>query len=274
MDALTGRGLIRDDEIFLRMNRVERLQHILLIASFTLLVLTGLPLMFYEMRLFKAVFSYGRVFYYRGVLHRAAALLLIADIVWHFGYTVFTRRGRGNFRELLPRRRDALDALALFGFNVGLSGWLYRKGLLRRFFDRHPFWKFDRPPDYGRYNFIEKLEYLAVAWGSLVMIFSGFFMWNVELSLSLFPLWLHDIFVIVHGYEAMLAFLAIIIWHMYNVHLNPEVFPMSRIWLDGKITGHQLKTLHALEYGKILAEREKALGPPAAEPGPGTPPSA
>ncbi|HMA53338.1 MAG TPA: cytochrome B, partial [Acidobacteriota bacterium] len=126
MDALTGRGLIRDDEIFLRMNRVERLQHILLIVSFTLLVVTGLPLMFYEMRLFKAVFSYGRVFYYRGVIHRAAALLLIADIVWHFGYTILTRRGRGNFRELLPRGKDAVDALALFGYNVGLSAWLYR----------------------------------------------------------------------------------------------------------------------------------------------------
>jgi hypothetical protein len=91
------------------------------------------------------------------------------------------------------------------------------------------------------------------------MILSGFFMWNVELSLSLFPLWVLDIFVIAHGYEAMLAFLAIIIWHMYNVHLNPEVFPMSRIWLDGRITGHQLKTLHALEYKKIEAERRKAL---------------
>jgi formate dehydrogenase subunit gamma len=268
MDEMTGRGLIRDDEVFLRMNRIERTQHILLIVSFSLLVLTGLPLMFYEMRLFKAVFSYGRVFYFRGVIHRAAAVLLIADILWHFAYTVSTRRGRDNFRELIPRGKDALDALALFGYNVGLSGWLYRKGVLRRFFDRHPFWKFEKPPDYGRYNFIEKLEYLAVAWGSLVMIFSGFFMWNVELSLRLFPLWLHDIFVIAHGYEAMLAFLAVIIWHMYNVHLNPEVFPMSRIWLDGKITGHQLKALHALEYRKILEERTKALTAPAEGPGP------
>ena len=272
MDALTGRGLIRDDEVFLRMNRVERLQHVLLIVSFSLLVVTGLPLMFYEMRLFKAVFSYGRVFYYRGVIHRAAAVLLIADIIWHFGYTILTRRGRENFRELMPRWKDALDAVALFGYNVGLSRWLYGKGVLRRFFDRHPFWKFENPPEYGRYNFIEKLEYLAVAWGSLVMIFSGFFMWNVELSLSIFPLWLHDIFAIVHGYEAMLAFLAIIIWHMYNVHLNPEVFPMSRIWLDGKITGHQLKTLHAIEYRKILAAREKALGPDAGRTRTGHPP--
>ena len=93
-----------------------------------------------------------------------------------------------------------------------------------------------------------------MAWGSFVMIFSGFFMWNVELSLRLFPLWVHDIFVIVHGYEAMLAFLAVIIWHMYNVHLNPEVFPMSKVWLNGKITGHELRTLHPLEYRKIVAE--------------------
>lgn len=51
----------------------------------------------------------------------------------------------------------------------------------------------------------------AVGWGSAVMVISGFFMWNVELPLSLFPLWVHDILVIVHGYEAMLAFLAVII---------------------------------------------------------------
>jgi cytochrome b subunit of formate dehydrogenase len=259
MEELTGNEIVRDDEIFLRMNLAERVQHILLIVSFSLLVATGLPLMFYELRVFKSIFSFGKAFYYRGVLHRVAAVILIVDIVWHFGYTILTRRGRDNFREMIPGLKDALDALALFGYNVGLSRWLYRKGLGRAFFDRHPFWKFENPPEYGRYNFIEKLEYLSVAWGSFIMIISGFFMWNVELSLKIFPLWVHDIFVIAHGYEAMLAFLAIIIWHMYNVHLNPEVFPMSKIWLNGKITGHELKTLHALEYRKILAERIKAL---------------
>lgn len=271
MDALTGAGLVRDDEVFLRMNRAERLQHILLIVSFSLLVLTGLPLMFSEAPFVKAVFAFGRVFYYRGLVHRAAAVLLIADIGWHFAYTILTRRGRENFRELLPGKKDGLDAVALFGYNVGLSRWLYRRGILRRFFDRHPFWKFERPPEYGRYNFIEKLEYLAVAWGSLVMIVSGFFMWNVELSLRFFPLWLHDIFVIAHGYEAMLAFLAIIVWHMYNVHLNPEVFPMSRTWLDGRITGHQLRTLHAIEYRKIAARRALAAGQGTDGPAPAAP---
>jgi cytochrome b subunit of formate dehydrogenase len=266
MEEIAEQTLIRNDEVFLRMNLAERVQHILLVVSFTLLVVTGLPLMFYEMRIFKSIFSIGNAFTYRGILHRAAAIVLIADMAWHTGYVILTRRGRDGFKEMIPRPKDGLDAVALFGYNVGLSRWLYRKGILKAFFDRHPFWKFENPPEYGRYNFIEKLEYLSVAWGSIVMILSGFFMWNMELSLKIFPLWVHDIFVIAHGYEAMLAFLAIIIWHMYNVHLNPEVFPMSKIWLNGKITGHELKTLHALEFRKILAERQKAFDAGAIEP--------
>ncbi|MBS3819930.1 hypothetical protein KGY73_10575 [bacterium] len=89
------------------------------------------------------------------------------------------------------------------------------------------------------------------------MIVSGFFMWFEKFSLSLFSLWIHEIFVIIHGYKAILAFLAVIIWHMYNVHLNPENFPMSKIWLNGKITGKELRVLHPLEYKKILEDREK-----------------
>jgi cytochrome b subunit of formate dehydrogenase len=253
--------LIRDDEVFLRMNLAERLQHILLIVSFTILVLTGLPLFFTEFKIFKSVFATARAFQLRGLLHRFAAVILIADSFWHAGTVVFTKRGRQNFKDLRPRGKDVRDAVQQFGHNLGLTRFLHRRGLGKKFFARHPFWLFAQGPEYGRYNFIEKFEYLAVVWGSFIMIASGFFMWKVDLSLRLFPLWIHDIFVIVHGYEAMLALLAIIIWHMYNVHLNPEVFPMSKIWLDGKITGRELRTLHPLEYRKILEERRRAAEP-------------
>ncbi len=258
MGPLNETELIRDDEVFLRMSLSERIQHILLVVSFTLLILTGLPLIFTNLGIFKSVFSFSRAFYVRGILHRIAAVVLIVDVVWHFFYTVFTRRGRKNFREILPHWKDLRDAVQQFGYNLGLTRFFYRHGIGRRFFDRRRFWLFESPPEYGRYNFIEKLEYLSVAWGSFIMILSGFFMWKVEISLRLFPLWVHDIFVIVHGYEAILAFLAVIIWHMYNVHLNPEVFPMSKIWLDGKISGHELRTLHPLEYRTIFEERRRA----------------
>ncbi len=256
--TLSDSDLVRDDEVFLRMSIVERLQHFLLIITLTALILTGLPLVFSGTKIFKSMFAFKKAFYIRGVAHRVAAVMMIATIVWQIGATIFTRRGRRNFKEMLPNIKDARDALQTFGHNIGLTGFLYKKGLLKSFFEKHPFWLFAAEPEFGRYSFIEKFEYLGVAWGSLVMIASGFFMWNVELSLKLFPLWVHDIFIIIHGYEAILAFLTIIIWHMYNVHFNPEVFPMSRVWLNGRITGRELRTLHPLEYKKIVEERMKA----------------
>ena len=251
--------LIRDDEIFLRMNLTERIQHYLLIFTFFLLIVTGLPLFFYEFKLFKWFFVTEQAFYIRGIVHRFAAVVLIANLVWHLAYAAFTKRGRNNFKEMIPKFRDIQDAFEIFWHNIGVTRLLYRLGMFKKFFQSHPYWLFEKSPLYGRYNFIEKFEYWALGWGSAVMIVSGFFMWHVELSLRFFPLWVHDIFVIAHGYEAILAFLAVIIWHMYNVHLNPEVFPMSTIWLNGKVTGKELRLLHPLEYQKILEEREKSL---------------
>lgn len=251
-------SLVRDDEVFLRMNLAERTQHFILIITFFVLIITGLPLFFYEIGLFKSMFSLQRSFYIRGILHRVAAVAFIINLIWHLFYTAFTSRGRDNFKEMIPKFKDFKDAFELFWHNLGLTRFLYRRGFLKKFFDSHPYWLFNHHPQFGRYNFIEKFEYWAVGWGSVLMIISGFFMWNVELSLSLFPLWVHDIFIIIHGYEAILAFLAVIIWHMYNVHLNPENFPMSKVWLNGKITGKELRILHPLEYQKILEQRKKA----------------
>ncbi len=250
--------LIRDDEIFMRMNLAERIQHFILIITFFVLIVTGLPLIFSEIKFLKWIFSPHRSFYVRGILHRIAAVAMILNLIWHTLYTVFTSRGRNNLKEMIPRFKDFKDAFEIFWHHTGLTRFLCRQGILKKFFTSHPHWLFENPPKYGRYNFIEKFEYWAVGWGSVVMIISGFFMWNVELSLSIFPLWVHNIFIIVHGYEAILAFLAVIIWHMYNVHFNPESFPMSKIWLTGKITGKELRTLHPLEYENILENRMKA----------------
>jgi len=266
--------LIPDDEVFIRMNRAERWQHGLLAASFILLLVTGLPLMSGEVGVIRLLVGRGGSHALRGILHRAGAVVLIADLVWHALYTLLTERGRWNFREKLPRLKDIKDVFATIGYNAGVSGSLRRRGLFRRFFERHPYWRFDKRPEFGRYGFVEKFEYWSFLWGSTVMILTGFFMWGPGLSLRLFPLRVHQVFVVIHGYEAILALLAIIIWHMYTVHLKPEVFPMSRVWLDGKITGADLRRFHPLEYRRVLEERERlfrelmALEPREGTPGP------
>jgi cytochrome b subunit of formate dehydrogenase len=225
--------LVPDDEVFVRMNLAERWQHGLLAASFIILILTGLPVLSGEVGVIRLVVGKTGAHAVRGILHRAAALVLIADLSWHLLYTILTARGRQNFRDRLPRWQDLKDALSVFNLRSAR-------------------------PEFGRYSFIEKFEYWALIWGSVVMIITGFFLWSPGFSLKLFPLWLHQVFVVIHGYEAILAFVAILIWHMYTVHLNPEVFPMSRVWLDGRMTGADLRRFHSLEYRRILEEREKS----------------
>ena len=239
------------------MTLAERLQHAILISCFVLLVVTGLPLLTRPTSDTSGLFIFDWGFRLRGILHRIAGVGLIAVSLFHLYYISSTRRGREIFLALMPRLKDATDALQAFGHNLGFSEWLYRKGILKNFFDRHPFWLFAEAPLYGRYNFIEKFEYLALIWGNFVMIFTGFFLWTTNLSLRLFPLWIYDIFKIVHGYEAILAFLAIIVWHLYNVHLSPGVFPMSKVWLNGKISGRELREQHFLEYQSILEKRRR-----------------
>jgi len=238
-------SLIRDGETFMRMSLNERIQHFMLIITFLVLIITGLPLFLYEVKFFKSIFYTEQSFNVRGIFHRAAAVLMILNLGWHILYSIFTARGRKGFKEMLPRLKDIKDAFEIFWHHVGITRFLYKRGKFKKFFSAHPYWLFEKSPLYGRYNFIEKFEYWAVGWGSFVMIVTGFFMWKVELSLSLFPLWVHD--------------LAVIIWHMYNVHLHPEVFPMSKVWLTGTITGKELRALHPLEYQEIHEERKQAL---------------
>lgn len=225
MNAPAAIEFIHDDEIFIRMTRTERWQHLLLAGSCAVLLATGLP----------ALLGHGGGPAWRGVIHRLAALVLIGDLAWHVLFTALSERGRGDLRDLTPRRQDLWDVFAHF----------------RRRAPR---------PEIGRYGVPEKLEYWSFLWGSALMTVTGLLMWFPGLSLRLFPLALHQAFIVIHGYEAVLALVAILVWHMYSVHLKPGAFPMSRVWLDGRITGADLKRSHPLEYRRIWEERERLAG--------------
>ncbi|MFH1069543.1 MAG: cytochrome b/b6 domain-containing protein, partial [Candidatus Glassbacteria bacterium] len=197
-----------------RFSKAQRIQHILLLSSFTTLILTGVPLLFSDTWVVRTIFWVQGSFTIRGILHRVAAVTLLGVSVYHVFFCLFSPRGHRDLREMLPSPQDITNIFRMIWFNLG-----------RR----------DTPPRFGRFNFIEKFEYYAVAWGSVIMLATGFCLWYPVEATILFPRWVLDIIRVIHGFEAILAFLAIIIWHMYNVHLNPEVFPMSRVWLNGRM---------------------------------------
>jgi cytochrome b subunit of formate dehydrogenase len=216
---------------FKRMTLNQRIQHVIMMTSFFSLVITGFPVTFPDSPVSWTIVNMLGGFTMRSALHRLAAVVLIMLSIYHTIYILLTRQGRSELKALLPKFKDGFDALQMLKFYIGMAPTM---------------------PRFDRFNFIEKFEYLALAWGSVVMIVTGFALWFQDQSMMILPKWALDIAKVVHSYEAVLAFLAIIIWHFYHVHLNPEVFPMSRVWLDGEISEHELKTLHPLEYERIM----------------------
>ena len=218
------------ERYFERLTRNQRVQHIVLMVSFFALVITGFPVRYPDAPASSEIIGFMGGFTMRAVLHRLSAVVLIGLTGYHIAYSVFTRRGRSELCALAPNLRDMWDALHMIKFYLGLSS---------------------DTPKFDRYNYIEKFEYLAVGWGSVVMIATGFLLWFEEHAMLVLPKWTLDIGRVIHSYEALLAFLAIIIWHFYHVHLNPETFPMSKVWLNGKISEHEMKAHHPLEYERM-----------------------
>ncbi|MCZ6680206.1 MAG: hypothetical protein O7E52_23490 [Candidatus Poribacteria bacterium] len=112
-------------------------------------------------------------------------------------------------------------------------------------------------PQFGWYSDVEKVEYWALVWGVAIMTITGFLLWFE----SLFPRLLLDVATVIHRYEAILAVLAIIVWHFYHVHWRPEVFRMNPVWLRGRISVEELRRHHPLAYQTLMHNLQKANNP-------------
>jgi cytochrome b subunit of formate dehydrogenase len=236
---MARRGLIPhhgppSHRLYLRMTLSERIQHAALLTSFFTLVFTGFMLRFPDSWWVVAIrdISSG-VFDLRGLLHRIAAVVLITASAYHLYYVAFTRRGRRLIFDLLPRFSDVTDAIAVFKYNFGFS---------------------KVKPALGRFSYIEKSEYWALVWGNVVMGATGFIMWFDNYFMNLFTKLGWDIARTIHYYEAWLAFLAIVVWHLYFVIFNPDSYPMNVAWFKGTLTEEEMMDEHPLELERIRQE--------------------
>ena len=215
------------EDTFERFNPNWRIQHMVLLSSCVILILTGIPLKFHDQSW--AIFllqSMGGL-KTTGILHRIGAVGLIFIGSYHILYILTTRDGRRNLMQLLPSPKDIKDVIIQIRYYLGKS---------------------EKHARFGRFSYIEKFDYWAVYWGMVIMVGSGIILW-FETN---FPLTLYHIAREAHSDEALLATLAIIIWHFYNVHFNPDKFPMNRVWLTGRLTKEEMLKEHPLEYEEHL----------------------
>jgi formate dehydrogenase gamma subunit len=242
----------RIERWYVRMTGFERVQHVLLAVSFFVLVFTGFALKFPEAWPFAWLARLEHGYAWRSIVHRTAAVIMVLSALLHVIY-LGTRRGRSTLAALLPRPGDLPLALQNIAYMMGL----------RR-----------EPPPFRRFGYIEKAEYWALIWGTLVMTVTGVLLWFENQSLHWLTKRLLDLATLVHYYEAWLAFLAIVVWHVYQNVFNPDVYPMNWTWLTGRISDEQMRHEHRGEWEEIqraeaeTEEEAEETPPPAVEPPP------
>jgi len=248
--------------LYLRMTTSERVQHTLLVVSFVVLVLTGFALRYPEAWLVEILKRWSSpLFELRGVVHRIAGVVLVGASLYHLYYMGWTRRGREFLRDIRPCPNDLADIRAALAYYLGRT-------TVR--------------PRFGRFSYIEKSEYWALVWGTTVMALTGVILWFQSPFIALLSKLGWDVAHTVHFYEAVLATLAILVWHVYFVIFNPDVYPMNLAWFTGRISEAEMEDEHPLELEAIRrqaladaarAEDEAAIPrPPDAAPHPGDTP--
>lgn len=222
-------GHNKNERAFVRLTKNERIQHVILFVSTTLLIITGFMLMGedWAIKLFGTTGKH--LFYWRGIVHRIAAVAVSAVCFYHLYYVLFKADGKSWIRAMLPRLKDGKDAWQNVMYMLG---------------------KRAERPKLDRFTYLEKLEYFSVYFGMFIVITTGIMMWTQ----SYWPKFYLDVADALHLGEATLAALAIIVGHIFAVHYNPHVYPMNRTFIDGNISETMMKEEHALWYERLIAE--------------------
>ncbi|MBI2569807.1 MAG: cytochrome c3 family protein [Candidatus Schekmanbacteria bacterium] len=209
-----------------RFNRWRRAEHLLMMVTFTLLMVTGVPQKFHDSAWAEwIIVSLGGINVAR-VIHRLAGLVFAAHAAAHLVAAVIGIQRGWMKPSMVPTRRDFTESLASIRYSLGLA-------------TRRPLW--------GRYDFRQKFEYWGMVLGSMVMIVTGFTLYFPTFFARYLPGEFIPAAKTAHSYEAMMALLVIIVWHFYCAHLRPEVFPVDASIFTGKISEARMEEEHPLE---------------------------
>ncbi len=220
--------MAEQEKTYPRFTLSQRLEHWVMSLAFAVLAVTGLPQRYALTDWAEwIIVRFGGIESVR-LIHRGAAVVFGLVTFYHFvavAYRIYVLRVRPT---MMPTLKDARDMLDVIRYDLGLAR---------------------RPPKFPRYNFTEKIEYWAVIWGAVLMGLTGFMLWNPIATARFLPGEFIPAAKTAHSAEALLAVLAVLIWHVYWVHIR--IF--NKAIFTGKVTREQMLEEHAAELEEIEA---------------------
>jgi cytochrome b subunit of formate dehydrogenase len=211
---------------YTRFDISQRIQHIVFLISFTILGITGLAQKFSTALLSEWLIAALDGIEMTRIIHRSSSVVMMIVSIYHVFdllYRIYVLRVKWT---MLPLIEDIQHVFQDVAYYLG--------------FRKHKAY-------YGHYNYAEKAEYLAVVWGTVIMALTGFMMWNPISTARSLPGEIIPAAKAAHGGEALLAVLAIILWHFYNVHIKQ----FNKSMFNGKLTRQEMQHEHPAELASI-----------------------
>ncbi len=213
-------------ESYPRFRLGARIEHFILMVSFTVLAISGLPQKYALTPWGDTMIAWMGGIELTRIIHRWAAIVLVLGSIYHLFTSAYRTLVKRERNQILPRPSDWRDLLGTIRYNLGLQ---------------------HEAPRMAKFNYGEKLEYWAVVWGTAIMAITGFMLWNPIASTAILPGEFIPAAKAAHGGEALLAVLSIVVWHMYNVHVKH----FNRSIFTGRLSRHAMEEEHALELERL-----------------------
>lgn len=219
----------------IRFEPIQRLEHALVMTLFTVLAITGIPQKFFDQGWARTLTGWlGGVDSAR-VLHRGAGILFGLVVVVHLARVVLlVMRGKAAL-SLVPTRKDFRDAMITLRYYLGVT---------------------EQQARFDRFDYRQKFEYWGLVLGAAVVVGTGLVLLYPSMVTSILPGQLVPAAQVAHSNEGLMAFLVVIVWHIYNAHFNPDVFPFDKTIFTGEISLERMHHEHPLEYERVVEARD------------------
>ena len=222
------------DSYVTRFSVRQRTEHLLIMGLFLLLAVTGFPQKFFESGWAQwLTVQLGGIDRARWI-HRISGILFTLVAVEHLSVGVALAAMKRLNITMVPSKKDFWDAIVTLRYYLGVS---------------------EEQAQFDRYDYRQKFEYWGLVLGGMVMIATGFLLYFPIFFTHFLPGEVIPAAQVAHSNEGLLAFLVVLIWHIYNAHLNPDVFPMDPSIFSGKVSEERMIKEHPLEHARLQAVR-------------------